>query len=263
MHAHDANPHVVLVELARPKKLNAMDSVFWCVQLVTHSTAVRRKILANVDLSVHVVLARPREEFPRAVAAAAAFDDARVLVVCGEGRAFTAGLDVTDPELTGTVAAQAGGGGGEVDGGRTALKIRRQIKFMQLAMSCVAECPLPVIAAVHGACIGAGVDLITACDIRLASSDAKFSVREVRIGLAADVGTLQRLPKVVGNDSACRELAFTGQDFSAVSPHVCCVVGSRRLPLVFPSRSRSAGGGFARRRGPWRLGCSPVSWRGR
>ncbi|XP_009992061.1 PREDICTED: delta(3,5)-Delta(2,4)-dienoyl-CoA isomerase, mitochondrial, partial [Chaetura pelagica] len=61
------------------------------------------------------------------------------------------------------------------------------------------DCPKPVIAAVHGACVGAGVDLISACDIRYCSQDAWFQVKEVDIGLAADVGTLQRLPKIVGN----------------------------------------------------------------
>jgi len=68
---------------------------------------------------------------------------------------------------------------------------------------------------VHGACVGAGIDIITACDIRICSKQALFSVREAKVGLAADVGTLQRLPKVVGCDSWVRDLALTGRDFGA------------------------------------------------
>ncbi len=73
----------------------------------------------------------------------------------------------------------------------------------------------PVIAAVHGACVGAGVDMICAADVRYASSDAYFCVKEVEIGLAADVGTLQRLPRVIGNDSLARELAYTARNMGA------------------------------------------------
>ena len=80
--------------------------------------------------------------------------------------------------------------------------------------SCFEDTDKPVIAAVHGACLGAGVDLITACDIRLASADATFSVRETKIAMVADVGTLQRLPRVIG-DGPARELIFTGRDIDS------------------------------------------------
>jgi enoyl-CoA hydratase len=85
---------------------------------------------------------------------------------------------------------------------------------MQHTMTSIARCPKPVIAAIHGYCIGAGVDLITACDIRLASGDALFSVRETRMGMVADVGTLQRLPRIL-NPGYVAELAFTGKDVQA------------------------------------------------
>ena len=84
----------------------------------------------------------------------------------------------------------------------------------QKAISAVAACPVPVIAAVHGHCLGGGIDLITACDIRVASADATFSIRETRIGIVADVGTLQRLPKVVSAGHVA-ELAYTGKDIDA------------------------------------------------
>jgi len=78
----------------------------------------------------------------------------------------------------------------------------------------VADCPKPVIAAVHGYCIGGGVDLISACDIRLASADASFSVREVKMAIVADLGSLQRLPRIIGSGNLA-ELAYTGKDISA------------------------------------------------
>jgi delta(3,5)-delta(2,4)-dienoyl-CoA isomerase len=74
---------------------------------------------------------------------------------------------------------------------------------------------VPVIAAIHGYCIGAGVDLASACDIRLCAKDTKFTIKEVDLGLAADIGTLQRFQKVVGNESWARELAYTARIFGA------------------------------------------------
>jgi enoyl-CoA hydratase len=88
------------------------------------------------------------------------------------------------------------------------------IRKMQWAVTCLERCRVPVIAAIQGYCIGAGVDLITACDIRLTTSDALFSVREVKVGIVADIGTLQRLPRVV-TPGVARELVFTGCDVDA------------------------------------------------
>ncbi|KAL7527502.1 hypothetical protein ACHAXR_001991, partial [Thalassiosira sp. AJA248-18] len=101
------------------------------------------------------------------------------------------------------------------DAARKSLAFRPQILEMQAAFTAVEECPVPVVAAIHGACVGAGVDLSCCADVRVCSSDAKFSIREVRLGLAADVGTLQRFPKLVGYGSRVRELCLTGDDFSA------------------------------------------------
>ena len=81
-------------------------------------------------------------------------------------------------------------------------------------MTCIEKCRKPVIAAIHGYCIGAGLDMITACDIRLSSKDAVFSLREAAVGFVADVGVLQRLPHIVGQGIS-RELAYTAKNFSA------------------------------------------------
>jgi enoyl-CoA hydratase len=167
--------------LDRPEKLNALHRVLW------HS-------------------------IPQAVAALDADPEVRVIVLAGKGKAFCAGIDLMDH-------AQGLGGGGSLTGGEgSAVAQRRQlyddIRAYQDTCSSFAGTNKPVIAAVHGACIGAGMDLITACDIRLASADATFSVRETRIAMVADVGSLQRLPRVIG-DGAAREWIFTGGDYSA------------------------------------------------
>lgn len=99
----------------------------------------------------------------------------------------------------------------DVDPARQAYRMRAHIKAFQDAFTAIEVCSKPVIAAVHNACFGAGVDLITACDIRYCAKDSFFCVKEVDIGLAADVGSLQRLPKVIGNNSLVRELCFTGR----------------------------------------------------
>jgi delta(3,5)-delta(2,4)-dienoyl-CoA isomerase len=100
---------------------------------------------------------------------------------------------------------------GEGDPARAAYKNRAHIQNFQNAFTAIEECTKPVIAAVHSACFGAGVDLITACDIRYCTKDAFFCVKEIDVGLAADVGSLQRLPKVIGNHSLVRELCYTGR----------------------------------------------------
>jgi delta(3,5)-delta(2,4)-dienoyl-CoA isomerase len=86
---------------------------------------------------------------------------------------------------------------------------------MQGAFNAIEQCNKPVIVGINGLCIGGGIDFITACDIRICSKDAVFSVREVDVGLAADLGTLQRLPRVVGNQSWVRDICLTGRNFDA------------------------------------------------
>ena len=133
--------------------------------------------------------------------------EVRAVVIAGRGPHFTTGLDLG---AFGTIAT----GDGAASEAARRRRLLAGIKHMQGAITAVADCPKPVIAAVHGYCIGGGVDLITACDIRLAAADAVFSVRETRIAIVADVGTLQRLPGIVGAGHVA-ELAFTGKDITA------------------------------------------------
>lgn len=97
------------------------------------------------------------------------------------------------------------------DVARRGVILERTVKLYQDAITSLELCNKPILTLSHGACVGAGVDFITAADIRYATQDCFFEVKEVDIGMAADVGTLQRLPKVIGSQSLARELCLTGR----------------------------------------------------
>jgi len=128
----------------------------------------------------------------------------RGIVIKAEGKSFTAGLDLVEF--------------GSVLRGETGADVREELRKTVLkcqgGMNAIERCRKPVIAAVHSHCIGGGVDLLCACDIRIATKDAVFSIRETRMGMIADLGTLQRLPHIIGH-GWFRELALTGRDFTA------------------------------------------------
>ncbi len=129
--------------------------------------------------------------------------DIRVVVIKAEGNSFCAGTDLKEAAaLLGQSTAD----------GRD--RMRKKIVELQQSLTKIEQCRKPVIAAIHSHCIGGGVDLICACDIRLATKDAIFSIRETRMGIIADVGTLQRLPHIIGH-GWFRELALTGRNFTA------------------------------------------------
>ncbi len=147
-------------------------------------------------------------DLPRAAAAVAAEAAIRVLVIAAKGPHFTVGLDLKEF------------GGAFVNPGADASKASSSaatynaVRAMQGSVTSIANLAVPVIAAVHGYCIGGGVDLISACDIRLCAGDARFSVREAKVAIVADLGTLQRLPHIVSAGHVA-ELAFTGKDVNA------------------------------------------------
>lgn len=122
---------------------------------------------------------------------------------------WTAGLDLYDPNL-GTQLAPA-----TTDPFRKGAELREFIVAFQHAIAAPERCPVPVIAAVHGLCIGLGIDVISACDIRYTADDAAFSIKEVDIGLAADIGSLAYVPKITGNQSLIREFALSARMFNA------------------------------------------------
>ncbi len=178
----ERNGHVATLWLDRPEKRNAMGPEFW-------------------------------DGMPGVMAELGDDPDVRVVLIAGKGKAFTVGLDLV---YYGAKLAQGAAGEGEGGGSQAGrrMALRADVKRMQGAITAVADCPKPVIAVVHGWCIGGGVDLITACDMRLASADAMFSVRETKLAIVADVGTLQRLPKIVGPGRVA-DLVYTGRDVPA------------------------------------------------
>lgn len=180
----ETDAHVAAVWLDRPEKMNAMAPAFWV-------------------------------EFPDIMDALGKDEDVRVVVIAARGRAFTVGLDLAafgPAVMSGDIAAISGARS-ESEAARR-LNTYKQIKLMQRTFTSVADNPKPVIAAIHGHCIGAGVDLTTACDVRLAAADAVFSVRETKLAMVADVGTLQRLPFII-DPGKLAELVYTGRDWDA------------------------------------------------
>lgn len=181
----------------------------------------------------HVYLNRPAQrnsltldffsELPRALDLLDGRHGAAAIVIAGRGPHFCSGIDLS---TLGTIT----GGGGRSDPARERERLRRQILSMQAGISAVERCRRPVIAAVHGACVGGGVDLATACDLRYCSEDAFFSVKEVDLAIAADLGTLQRLPAIVGHGNAA-EMALTGRKVPAAEARAMGLVSA-----VFPSR---------------------------
>lgn len=143
----------------------------------------------------------------------------RVVLLKSEEKAFSYGLDL--PKAFKEFGHLFMGAG--LAGPRT--ELLGLIRRWQAAFSGFAELPMPVIAAVHGWCVGGGLDLISACDIRVATRDARFSLREAKIGIVADLGSLQRLPPIIGS-GLTRELAFTAGDFD----------GERALEMRFINR---------------------------
>ncbi|KAH8923694.1 ClpP/crotonase [Atractiella rhizophila] len=141
---------------------------------------------------------------------AATHPDVRVIVLhSANPKIFSAGIDVAE-------LAQLGGHiEGSRDPSRNAVLLERTTAEFQNAISALEKSDKPIIAAINGVCIGLGVDIVSACDIRWCSADAKFSIKEAAMGLAADIGSLQRFPKKVGNDSLARELVFSARDFTA------------------------------------------------
>jgi enoyl-CoA hydratase len=166
--------YVATLWLNRPDKLNALSEDMW-------------------------------RDIPEAVAELDDDATVRVIVLAGRGKAFTVGIDLN------LLTSLQPSGPSPAAGNR---QLYTEIKRLQTTVSCLAETAKPVIAAIHGFCLGAGANLISACDIRLAASDATISIRETRMGLVADIGALQRLPGIVGS-GVTAEMAMTGADYPA------------------------------------------------
>lgn len=169
--------HVAEVTLLGPGKGNAMGPDFW----------------RELPIVFDAIDADPR---------------VRAVVLTGSGKHFSYGLDL--PAMMPSWAELLGGDALAEPRSRFLDDLRR----LQQSVTSIAACRKPVVAAISGWCIGGGVDVIAAADVRVASADAKFSVREVKVAIVADLGSLQRLSGIIG-EGHLRELAFTGKDIDA------------------------------------------------
>ena len=171
----DIENHIANLVLSRPNDLNTMSRDFW-VEL--------GDVLEEINKNSEV----------------------RVVVMSSTGKHFCAGMDLNAfSNGVDNIPDEK-----KPDHARIGEAVYRVAKELQEYISTLEKIRVPVIAAIHGGCIGGAVDLVTACDIRLASDDAFFCIQEINIGMAADVGTLQRLPKIIP-DSKMREMAYTGR----------------------------------------------------
>ncbi|KAK0161929.1 hypothetical protein PV327_008326 [Microctonus hyperodae] len=144
--------------------------------------------------------------------------DCRVILLTGAGKCFSAGLDLHDAMNISKELAD------HQDIARRCQVLDKKIKSYQDAFLRVEQCPKPVIAAVHGTCLGGALELISATDIRYCSTSAWFALKEVDVGLAADTGGLQWLSKIIGSASLVRELAFTARKITADEALQCGLV---------------------------------------
>ena len=163
------------LKMNRPDKFNSMTRLFW-------------------------------KELPELIKEIDRGAQARVILLTGEGKHFSAGMDFAN--FTPSVSDK------KKDPARMREAFYHEILELQNSFTALEECRLPTIAAIDGACIGGGIDMVAACDMRFCSSNAFFKIAEVDIGIAADVGTLQRLPSLMPL-AKVRELAYTGRKFDA------------------------------------------------
>lgn len=172
---------VAHVRLSRPDELNTMNRAFWV-------------------------------ELPAVVRELDGRGDVRALVLSSTGRHFTAGMDLSVFTSGDALGGDGGGDAGEI--GRVRARLRQTALMLQDSFTAFEKARFPVLVAVQGGCIGGGVDLVCAADMRYATDDAFFVVQEINIGMTADVGTLQRLPRLVP-EGVARELAYTGRRMAA------------------------------------------------
>ena len=167
--------HIARVELNRPDKANAMNQPMW-------------------------------DEIQQCFDYLSDAAEVRVVVLTGAGKHFCSGLDL---DMFASVMDS-----GATDPARQAEHFRQTILRLQANLSAIEKCRKPVLAAIHGSCVGGGVDMVSCCDMRYCSADASFSIKEIDIGMTADVGTLQRLPHIIPQ-GVVRELAYTGRAMDA------------------------------------------------
>jgi len=174
---------VAHLRMCRPEAMNTMTPAFW-------------------------------RELPELVNQLSNEGEARVIVLSSTGKHFTAGMDLAVFTNAGGPASTEGRGGEAMEPGRARSLTRQAALVFQESFNALEKARVPVLAAIQGGCVGGGVDMVSACDVRYCTEDAFFCIQEINLGLTADVGTLQRLPKIIPAGAA-RELAYTGRRMPA------------------------------------------------
>ena len=175
----ETKDHVAHIRMIRPERANSMIPEFW-------------------------------DELPKIVGQLSEGNEARAIVLSAEGRHFCTGMDLSVFAGNNDVSVQDNA----AHISRQRANFRTTALHLQRTFSCLEESRLPVLSAIQGACIGGGIDMVSATDLRYATEDAFFCIQEINIGMTADVGTLQRMPKLVP-EGVVRELAYTGRNMSA------------------------------------------------
>ena len=175
----ETKDHVAHIRMIRPERANSMIPEFW-------------------------------DELPKIVGQLSEGNEARAIVLSAEGRHFCSGMDLSVFAGNNDVSVQDSA----AHISRQRANFRTTALHLQRTFSCLEESRLPVLSAIQGACIGGGIDMVSATDLRYATEDAFFCIQEINIGMTADVGTLQRMPKLVP-EGVVRELAYTGRNMSA------------------------------------------------
>lgn len=184
--------------------------------MVSQDKTYKTLTVTVVDKIAHVILNRPNEfnsmnldfwqEFPKAITAINNAAKARVIVISSTGKHFCAGMDLS-------VFTQAKPDT-HIELGRKHEKLRRLVLQLQACFNVMEEARMPVLMAIQGGCIGGAVDMVAAADCRYCTEDAFFSIEETKLGMTADLGTLQRLPKLIST-GLVKELAYTGRKMPA------------------------------------------------
>ncbi len=175
--ATDAAGGIARIVLERPRRANAADATMW-------------------------------RELRAAFAWADATPAVRVVILGGAGAHFCAGIDL---DLLDAIRSEVAA----LSQGHRQERLRARILELQGDVNAIEQCRKPVLAAIHGVCYGGAIDIVAACDLRYAAADARFCVKEVDLAIVADLGTLQRLPRLIG-EGATRELAYTAREFDGL-----------------------------------------------
>jgi enoyl-CoA hydratase len=199
----DVKDGVAHLRMNRPEAMNTMTPAFW-------------------------------RELPALVNELSDAGEARVIVLSSTGKHFTAGMDLA--VFQGGNLGGALGSGAAEEPGRARSRTRQAALVFQESFNALEKARVPVLAAIQGGCVGGGVDMVSACDARYCTADAFFCIQEINLGLTADVGTLQRLPKLIPA-GVVRELAYTGRRMSAQRAKEVGLVNE-----VFPTHGALLGG---------------------